>query len=262
MAYDEAGMTDPPTLRVLVADDEPLARARLTEMLSLEADVAVVGECRNGLEVVEAIAKEAPNLVLLDIQMPHMTGLEAVRTVGVDRMPRTIFVTAFGEFALQAFEVHAVDYLLKPFDEDRFRRAIARARSDLALGRRPEFEAELRSLLRHAGQAEYVQRLLVKRSSEYLFVRTADLNWIEASDNYLTLHTDGASYLIRESLGSLQGRLDPNHFVRIRAAAVVNLERVTRILPWSSTEFQFVLRDGTKVLSSRRYRDRIRNVIP
>ena len=255
-------MTHQGGLRVLVADDEPLARAKLKHLLGSEPDVAVVGECRDGLAVMKAIEETRPDLVFLDIQMPRMTGLEVVRAIGVDDMPRTIFVTAYGDFALDAFELHAVDYLLKPFDEERFRRALDRARAALSAGRRMQFEAELRALLAGVQQPEYAQRFLVKRSTEYRFVRTRDIDWIESSDNYVTLHTAEGGYLLRETLGKMEERLDPHQFVRIRASAIVNLERVTAIRPWSSTEFQFVLHDGTTVQSSRRYRDRIRTLIP
>ena len=249
-------------LRVLVADDEPLARTKLKHLLGSEPDVEIVSECRDGLEVMQALAERRPDLVFLDIQMPRMTGLEVVRAVGTDHMPRTIFVTAHGDFAVEAFELHALDYLLKPFDEGRFHRALARARTALSHGRRLQYEAELRAFLKDAQPPEYEKRFLVKRANEYLFVRTADIDWIESADNYVTLHTAAGRHLMRETLANLQERLDPRQFVRIRASAIVNLERVASIRPWSGTEFEFVLHDGTRVLSSRRYRDRIRNIIP
>jgi two-component system LytT family response regulator len=255
-------MTHDRGLRVLVADDEPLARAKLKHLLGGEPDVEIVSECRDGLEVMKALAETHPDLVFLDIQMPQMTGLEVVRAIGVDNMPRTIFVTAFGDFAVEAFELHAMDYLMKPFDEERFRRALARARKALLEGRRLQYETELRAFLNGVQQPEYAKRFLVKRSTEYLFVRTGDIDWIESSDNYVTLHTANGAHLLKETLANLQERLDPHQFVRIRASAIVNLERVASIRPWSSTEFQFVLHDGTTVLSSRRYRDRIRTIIP
>lgn len=250
-------------LKVLIADDEPLARAKLGDMLQAEPDLETVGECRTGLEVVRAVDELSPDLVLLDIQMPQLSGIDAVRAIGTDRMPLTIFVTAFGDFAVEAFELQALDYLLKPFDDERLKRALARARTALGTDTRVEYEAQLRALLRSIGsQAAYAQRFLVKRGTEYTFVAAAEVDWMQSADNYVILHTGKRTAMIRETLAALEERLDPQTFLRIRASAIVNLERVAAIRPWSSTEFQFVLRDGTTVQSSRRYRDRIRAVIP
>lgn len=255
-------MRSAPRLKVLIADDEPLARAKLADMLRGEAELEVVGQCRNGLEVVKAVDELSPDLVLLDIQMPELSGLDVVRAIGVDRMPPTIFVTAFGEFALEAFELHALDYLMKPFDQERLQRALARARKAVGGDARPRYEAQLRGLLRSIGQQAYTQRFLVKRGAEYTFVAAAEVDWMQSADNYVILHAAKRQLMIRETLAGLEEQLDPRTFLRIRASAIVNLERVAVIRPWSSTEFEFVLRDGTTVRSSRRYRDHIRTLIP
>jgi two-component system LytT family response regulator len=250
-------------IRVLVADDEPLARGKLKDLLQLEPGFELAAECRDGLEVVQAVAGGGVDLVLLDIEMPQLSGLEVVRAIGVEQMPLTIFVTAYGDFAVEAFEVRALDYLLKPFDHERFRHALARAREALSRNARPEYEAGLSALLRQASRRPpYVQRFLVKRSAEYVFVRTADVEWIQSADNYVTLHSAGRQYLVRETLSNVEESLDPEQFVRVRASALVNLERVVSIRRWSGAEFQFVLSDGTEVISSRRYRDRLRSLIP
>ena len=202
-------------------------------------------------------------MVLLDIQMPQLSGLEAVRTIGIERMPLTVFVTAFGEFAIEAFELHALDYLLKPFDQERLRQALARARDRLASVSRAQYEGDLRSFLRRMREhVPPVQRFLVKRASDYLFVRTSEIDWIQSADNYVVLHAGERKYMIRDTMSGVEGRLDPQQFVRVRASAIVNLERVSSIRPWSGTEFQFVLQNGTTVLSSRRFRERIRSIIP
>ena len=232
-------------------------------MLACEPDVDIAGECRNGLEVVKMVNELPVDLVLLDIQMPELSGLDAVRAIGVERMPLTVFVTAFGDFAVEAFEIHALDYLLKPYDQERLRQSMARARAALGGQGRPHFEAELRSFLRRmSATTPYVQRFLVKRPNDYLFVRTSEIDWIQSADNYVTLHSGGRKFMIRDTLSGVEERLDPEKFLRVRASAIINLERVVSIRPWSSTEFQFVLEDGTAVLSSRRFRDRIRTVIP
>ena len=251
-------------LRVLIADDEPLARAKLRDMLRDEPDFEVAGECRDGVEVVRAVGELQPDLVLLDIQMPQLTGIDAVRAIGVDRMPRTVFVTAYGDFAVEAFELHALDYLLKPFDQERFGRTLGRVRAAVAAaGERPRYEAELSSFLREMGaRSPHVKRFLVKRGGEYLFVRTGEIDWIQSADNYVALHCGDRRYMIRETLSGVEARLDPEQFLRVRASAIVNLERVAAIRPWSGTEFEFVLHGGAKVLSSRRFRDRIRTIIP
>jgi two-component system, LytTR family, response regulator len=254
--------TDSP-IRVVVADDEPLARARLTDLLAREPGVHVVAECRDGLEAVQAIQRHHPDLVLLDVQMPRLTGLEVIRAVGPDEMPLTVLVTAHGEFALEAFELRALDYLLKPFDEARLRAALARARERLSDGGRRAYEAELRALLqRMAATTERPARFVVRRGQEYLLVRPDEIDWVQSADNYVTLHCGAREYMLRETMTTMEEQLDPARFVRIRASAIVNLDRVTAIRAWSGTEFQFVLADGTTLLSSRRFRDRLRSVIP
>jgi two-component system, LytTR family, response regulator len=250
-------------IKVIVVDDEPLARAKLKDMLKRHTDFQLIGECKNGLEAVEAISSQEPDLVFLDIEMPHLSGVEVVRTIGIDRMPLTVFVTAFGDFAVEAFEVQALDYLLKPFDDERFNRALLRVRESLAGVSRSDYEGELREFLTRMNQrTPYTQRFLVKRLSEYLFIRASEIDWVQSADNYVTLHVGKQKYMLRETLSSIEERLDPQQFLRIRASAIVNLERVAAIRPWSSTEFQFVLQDGTTIVSSRRYRNHLREVIP
>jgi len=256
-------MPTEPRIRVMTADDEPLARAKLADMLRGEPDFEVVGECRNGLEVVQGVAAHRPDVVFLDIQMPQLSGVEVVRAVGVGQMPLTVFVTAFGDFAIEAFELHALDYLLKPFDQERLRDALDRVRERLASVSRPRYEGELRAFLRRMNEhVPPVQRFLVKRGAELLFVRTSEIDWIQSADNYVVLHAGEGKYMIRDTMSGVEARLDPEHFLRVRASAIVNLERVSSIRPWSGAEFQFVLRSGATVLSSRRFRDRIRSIIP
>jgi two-component system, LytTR family, response regulator len=250
-------------LTILIADDEPLAREKLREMLGQHDDLQVVGECGDGVQAVRLIDELRPDLVFLDIEMPELTGTEVVRAVGVDRMPITVFVTAFEAFAIEAFELHAVDYLLKPYDDDRLRQTLDRIRAkDASRGAhrgQDAIEGLLKKLPLRLGIRK---RFLVRKGTEYLLIPVSDVTWIDSADNYARLHVKGREYVIRETLSSIESQLDPEHFIRIRASAIINIERIATIKSWSSMEFQFILEDGTKVLSSRRYRDRIRDLIP
>lgn len=244
-------------LRVLLVDDEPLVRRGVRAFLADERDVEVVAEARNGTEAVEGIRAHAPDLVFLDVQMPGLDGFGVVAEVGAERMPAVVFVTAFDEYALRAFEVHAVDYLLKPFDEPRFRTALGRARERLAARRQPHAAdpalaallAELRPRTRHA------DRLLVKGNERVLVVEVEDVDYVEAADNYVRLHTRSGRHLMRETIKAMEARLDPGRFVRIHRSVIVNLTRVRELQPLFNGEMAVVLKDGTTLTMSRGYRD-------
>ncbi|HEX7243718.1 MAG TPA: LytTR family DNA-binding domain-containing protein [Longimicrobiaceae bacterium] len=257
-------------IRVLAADDEPFARARLVRLLRREA-VEVVGVCRNGEEAVRAIAAERPDLVLLDVQMPGMSGFDVVREVGPAAVPMVVFVTAHDRYALQAFEVNAVDYLLKPVHPDRFHAAVARARDRLEAGGRLQHARQLAALLATvAGQvgaavaeppppapADHLEWLFVRKGERVLTLRVDDVDWMGAEDNYVRLHVGKESHLIRERMQALEERLDPRRFARIHRSTIVNLERVRELRPWSSGEFLVILRDGRELRLSRRYRGKL-----
>jgi len=245
-------------IRTLIVDDEPLARAKLRKFLEREPDVQVLGESEDGGEALEAIRRLEPDLVLLDVQMPEMDGFEVVEKLNGGKLPLVIFVTAYDQFALQAFQVHALDYLLKPFDQERFTRALERARDTLR-GQRSDQGEALRALV--AERRSPVQRpvrFLVKSGAQFVFVRTAEIEWIESAENYVTLHAAGRKYLLRQTMGAMEELLDPEQFVRVRASAIVNLDFVQAMRPWSGTEYQLVMKNGSTLVSSRRYRDRLR----
>lgn len=244
-------------LRVLLVDDEPLVRRGLRAFLAGERDVEIVGEARNGAEAVTAIEALAPALVFLDVQMPGLDGFGVVAEVGADRMPAVVFVTAFDEYALRAFEVHAVDYLLKPFDEPRFRTALARARERIAARRTPTAaDPRLEALLAELRpRAEYAERLLVKGHERVLVVNVEDVDYVEAADNYVRLHTRSGRHLMRETIKAMEARLDPRRFARIHRSAIVNLARVRELQPLFNGEMAVVLKDGTTLTMSRGYRD-------
>lgn len=246
------------TLRTLIVDDEPLARQRIRHLLQKATDIEVLAECANGLEAVKAIEDLAPDLVFLDIQMPELDGFGVVEAIGADRMPATLFITAFDQHALKAFEVHALDYLLKPFDPERFHLALDRARrwcaQPSAEPGKPDLEALLAGLRK---EHPVVDRLLVRQGDRHVLVRTAAVQWIEAEDNYVRLHVEGTSYLLRQTMTSLLTRLDPGHFRRIHRSAIVNLDFIKEFQPWTSGDYLVIMRDGTKLTLSRTYRDQV-----
>ncbi|WP_257303354.1 LytR/AlgR family response regulator transcription factor [Geothrix campi] len=242
-------------LRALVVDDEMLARQRIRHLLRRSTDIELVGECSNGLEAVKAIEDQAPDLVFLDIQMPELDGFGVVEAVGPDRMPPTLFITAYDQHALKAFEVHALDYLLKPFSPERFHQALERARRwclRTPSEKAPDMEALLASLRE---ERPWVDRLLVRQGDRHVLVRTSALQWIEAEDNYVRLHVEGTSHLLRQTMASLLARLDPAQFRRIHRSAIVNLDCIKEFQPWTGGDHLVIMRDGTKLTLSRTFRE-------
>ncbi|HLW76601.1 MAG TPA: LytTR family DNA-binding domain-containing protein [Bryobacteraceae bacterium] len=237
-------------MRVLIVDDEPLARERIRALLAEEPDIEIVGECEDGRSAVERIRKLAPDLVFLDVQMPEMDGFEVLKQL--KQVPTVIFVTAYDEFAVKAFEVHALDYLLKPFDRERFKKALGRAwRGDMA--------ARLSGLIEELhGRGKYLDRLVVKTGGRVLFIATEEIDYIEASGNYVRLHTGAESYLYRETISHLESELDPGKFVRIHRSTMVNLSRVKELHPLFRGDFTVRLRDGRELVLTKSYRGRLR----
>ena len=263
-------MTQAP-LRVVVVDDEPLARSGMAGLLARDPDVSVVAECADGREAVDAIARLRPDLVLLDVQMPEMDGFEVLRELGPRRLPFVVFVTAFDRFALRAFEVAAVDYLLKPFDDERFAMAMGRAKHAVRNAEVGELGRRVMALLERGGgdaspspaeaarpePAGHATRLTVKGSGRTVFVRVDEVDWIEADDYYAKLHVAGKTHLLRETMGSLEGRLDPQRFFRVHRSAIVNLDRVREVQFLFRGEHVVILHDGTKLKLSRGRLDRL-----
>ena len=256
------------TIRALVADDEPLARRRLLRLLKSEPDVEVVGVAGSGRAAVDAIRAQRPDLVFLDVQMPELDGFGVLEALG-DAMPVVIFVTAYDQYALRAFEVQALDYLLKPFDAERFAQAFRRARSQLRAGDAPpperllglldalsEKQKQLDQLLSR-GSERYLERLMVKSAGKIFFVRTAEVHWLEAEGNYIRLHLGGRSHLIRETMNNLETRLDPERFARIHRSTIVNLDQIKELRPWFGGDYLVFLQDGTELKLSRSYRERL-----
>jgi two-component system LytT family response regulator len=256
-------MTDKPeTIRTLIVDDEPIAREGVRVQLAKLPGVEVVAECGNGLEAVAAIRELAPDLVFLDVQMPGMDGFEVVEAVGAARMPAVIFVTAYDKYALQAFEVSAVDYLLKPFDAERFQKAFGRARDQLQKRDLDSVRETLHSLLEGVRPArKYLERFVVKAGGRIFFLQAAEIDWIEAADNYVSLHAGRETHLIRETLTALEAKLNPEDFIRVRHSAIVNVKRIRELHPLFKGEYQILLQGGARLTSSRRYRDRLSGLL-
>jgi two-component system LytT family response regulator len=237
------------SIRALIVDDEPLARTAIRNMLRRHADVTDLVECESGADAIAAIQARTPDLVFLDIQMPEVDGFGVIEAVGCDRMPRVIFVTAFDQYAVRAFEVHALDYVLKPFDRERFDAALERARRDLD-GSWPE---RLIALLEEP-RGKYLQRLIIRAGGRVFFVGAAEIDWIEAQGNYVNVHSGGRSHLFREAIGNLEGKLDPMRFRRIHRSAIVNVDSIRELRPCFRGDYEVVLRDGTELKLSQRYR--------
>jgi two-component system LytT family response regulator len=246
-------MTTP--LRALIADDELVARRRIRRLLSTERDIAVVAECADGASAIEAIERERPDLVFLDVQMPERDGFEVVAALDPEALPAVVFVTAYDRYALQAFDVHAIDYLLKPYTAERFRTAVRRARARVHGASTDERLASLITALRNAPR--YLSRINVRATGRIVLVDLAAVDWIEAADNYVRLHAGPRAYLHRETLAALEKQLDPERFVRIHRSAIVQVDRVIELHSASHGDMDVVLRNGKTLTLSRTFRDRL-----
>lgn len=245
--------------KVLVVDDEPLARQRILDLLKSEADLEVIGEARNGVEALEKIQSMKPDLVFLDVQMPEVDGFGVIEALGADEMPHVIFVTAYDQYALQAFEVNALDYLLKPFDQERFYLALSRAREHLGREDAPIADQIRQLLVDVKPEEEHTDRLIIKSEGRIFFIKTEDINWIEAAGNYVTLHVGQEEFLMRETMAGMEAKLDPKQFIRIHRSHIVNIESIKEIKPWFNGEYHVDLKDGTQLTLSRKYRQNFKD---
>jgi len=239
-------VSDP--LRALVVDDEPLARKLVRVLLERDAEVVVSGEC-SGVDAAAEAARTRPDILFLDVQMPEADGFDVLAQIGADRAPVVVFVTAYDQYAVRAFEVHALDYLLKPIDDARFAGALVRAKAQARARRGGTADPRLGALL--ADHARHARRFLVRTRDKTVVVDVDQVDWIEAADYYATLHVGGEAHLLRETLTELAQRLDPERFFRVHRSAIVNLERVREIHPLFRGDCELVLRDGTRVRLSR-----------
>jgi two-component system, LytTR family, response regulator len=247
------------SIRTIIVDDVDLARERIKILLG-DAGLEIVAECANGREAIKAIRSLKPELVFLDIQMPKISGFEVVETIGVEEMPAVIFVTAYDEFAVRAFEVNALDYLLKPFDEARLKSAVERAKRVIA-GREParEMEEKLRRLLKEvkSGEPTYLKRIPVKSARDTTLVLTEKIDWIGSAGHYLELHVGDEKHLIREQLNRIEAKLDPEKFVRIHRSIIVNLDSIKSLHPLFNGDHLVILKNGQELNLSRTYHERL-----
>ena len=248
--------------RVMIADDEPLARERLRTLLAGEEWLEVIAECKDGLDAAECIVQRGPDLVFLDVQMPGATGFEVIETVGPGRMPLVVFVTAFDKYALRAFDVHALDYLLKPFDRERFQQALTRARHQLESRSSGDLERRLLELVQDLkGPSQRLERFVIKSGGRVFFIRASEIDWIEAAGNYVKLHAGTDAHLFRETMNAIEARLDPDVFYRIHRSHIINIERVKELQPWFNGEYVVFLKNGTRLTLSRGYREKLQERI-
>jgi two-component system LytT family response regulator len=249
-------------IRALIVDDEPLARDGVRLHLESQTDIEIIGEAIDGDNAVEMINELRPDLVFLDVQMPGLDGFGVIEAVGVDAMPAVVFTTAYDEFALRAFDANAVDYVLKPFDGDRLRRALDQARTQIRGRRRSEIEERLIGLLAELhGKGQYLERIIVRSGGRILILRTDDVDWLEAASNYVRIHAGGREYLLLETMTNLESRLDPAQFVRIHRSTIVRLNRIKELEPLFQGDYVLILEDGTRLTSSRGYRDRLQELL-
>jgi two-component system LytT family response regulator len=248
-------------IRAVVVDDEPPARKRICDLLADEADIRVVAQCANGPEAVAAIESFRPDLLLLDAQMPEMDGFEVLRSVEGEPVPATIFVTAYDAHAVRAFEVHAVDYVLKPVDRSRFAVALQRARERLSVSSSDQAGRVSRLLHDMAARAEYLERLVVREVGRITLLPVDTIDWIEGADNYVLVHAGATAHHVRATLKSLEERLDPNRFVRVHRSAMVAVDRIRSVETTSHGDARIVLKNGTSVAASRTYDAGLRKLL-
>ena len=249
------------SLRALIVDDEPVARRHIRTLLSADPEFEVVGECGNGRDAVAAVRERAPDLVFLDIQMPELDGFAVVREVGVERMPVVVFVTAHDDYALDAFEVHAFDYLLKPLDRTRFQHTLQRVKTQLRRGPAADTGEQLRALLDHLGAQQRLERLAIKENGRVILLDVDDIDWIEAVDDYVRIHAAKRVHVVRDTLTRLETRLASAKFLRIHRSTIVNARRIKEIQPWFQGDYVVILTDGTRLTSGRSYRDRLQRLL-
>jgi two-component system LytT family response regulator len=255
-------MTDAVRIRALVVDDEPLAREMIREMLATDTEVEVVGECANGREAIEAIKTSTPDIVLLDVQMPEMGGFEVLESLDRKTTPYVIFVTAYDQYAVRAFEVHALDYLLKPFDRERFEAAWQRAKAQIKLDRTSRRDQDIIALLEElkAGP-RYLERLVIKNGGRVFFLHVQDIYCIEAEGNYVRVYDNQKGYLLRETISSLEEQLDPKQFLRIHRSAIVKIDRIKEMQPWFHGEYRIIMENGKQLALSRNYRANLQEAV-
>ena len=249
-------------IQAIIVDDEELARSRLKHLLQAESDIEVAAECRNGRKAVEVILIRKPDLLFLDVQMPEMDGFEVLKAIGEDRRPTVIFVTAYDQYALRAFDTYALDYLLKPFNQARFRKAVQRARLQIYRETRDQVDQRLAALLKEVrAENKYLERLIIRSAGRVTFLRAEDVEWFEGCANYVRLHAGKEAHLMREKLSTLESELDPKKFVRIHRSTIVQVDQIKELRSSGDGNHLVILHNGSRLSLSRGYRERFRRVL-
>jgi two-component system, LytTR family, response regulator len=252
------------TIRVIIVDDEPLAREGVLFQLRNESDIEVVAECEGGTAAIKAINALKPDLVFLDIRMPKVSGIDVIKAIGVDHMPLVVFLTAYEEYAVEAFHLNAMDYLLKPIEKERFQESLQRVRSQLAKNRLASHSNSLSKLLAALGHSavpmdvaitDAPTRIAVKLAGQIHFVRPDEINWIESEGDYVNLHTDQRAHLVRETMQVMEKRLQAHGFQRIHRSTIVNLDKVRNLIASDSGDYEVQLQNGQRLKIGRNYRD-------
>jgi two-component system LytT family response regulator len=254
-------MTQDAKIRALIIDDEPLARRRLRSLLERDREIEIAGESAGGREAVRLIRDRQPDLLFLDVQMPEIDGFEVLERAGVEKMPLVIFVTAYDTYALRAFDVCAVDYLVKPFSRARFQAALSRAKDRLQKDRADIGKLSLALLEELRSRSHFLDRLAIKSSGQVFFIRVEEIDWIEAEGKYIRLHCGKQSHLVREAISGIESRLDPRKFARIHRSAIVNVDRIERMESWFNNDYRVVMKTGDQLTLSRSYRKRLSELL-
>jgi len=249
-----------PTIRAMIIEDEPLGRERLRALLEDFPEIQIVKECSNGREAVTSITKLKPDLLFLDVQMPEMDGFEVLEAIAGDEMPAVIFVTAYDQYAVRAFQLHALDYLLKTFDRDHFAQAVRRAIAEI-IHRQYKFRERLVALLEDVGNRRSPDRIMIRSGGRILFLRAEEIDWIAAEDNYVGLHVGRETYLLRNTMASMEERLNPAMFLRIHRSTIVNLDRIRELKPLFHGDYSVLLHDGTKLTLARTSYEGLRKLL-
>jgi len=255
-------MNEPESVRVVIADDEPLACRRISRMLRAHLDVEIMEVCRDGHEALEAIQKHNPDLLFLDIQMPNMDGFRLLKSLKQEELPHVIFVTAYDQYAVDAFEVHAVDYLLKPFNRSRLDAALEHARDQISRNKTRNLDPGLIGILDEMNmQPRYRENLMLRVQGRVLFIKMKDIDWVEAEGKYVHIHTGQQSHLVRQQMNALEAELNPNRFARIHKSTIVNVERIHHLEELFHGDYRVVMVDGTQLTVSRRYRQNLHRIL-
>ena len=249
-------------IRTLVVDDESLARERIRDMLAGHQQIEIVAECTNGRDAIEAIQSLSPDLVFLDVEMPGMDGFGVLEALEPERIPTIIFVTAYDQYAVRAFEVYALDYLLKPFDQERFEKALDRAKTQISSERTEDLSQRILNALEEIKtRPVHLERLVIKMNGHVFFIKAEEIDWLEAEGNYVRLHAGKESYLLRDTISALEAQLDPKKFIRVHRSAIVNIDRITELQPWFHGEYRIILSEGVQLTLSRTYREKLHDLL-